>query len=91
VTVVFVVTAEVLMLNGGETEAPAATVTVDGTVVLESLLESITTAPPVGAGPLSWNEFPLISAPPTTEFLARLTANIASGNTVRVAAFVPPP
>ena len=52
-TVVDAVTALVLTVNVALV-APAATVTLDGTVATDvSLLESATCAPPDGAGPLS--------------------------------------
>jgi hypothetical protein len=53
VTDLFVVTALVVTLKLAVV-APTATVTVEGTVATDvRLLESVTTAPPVGAGPLS--------------------------------------
>ena len=51
VTVVLAVTAVVVIVKLGETVAPAATVTEDGSVVLGSLLARLTTAPAAGAGP----------------------------------------
>src|ERR1700676_5385865 len=65
VTVVDEVTALVLMVNVALV-APAATVTLEGTVAaVVSLLESVTSAPPVGAGPLSVT-VPVEEFPPVT-------------------------
>ena len=52
VTGVDVVTALVLTVNVALL-APAATVTLAGTVAVDVLLLRVTAAPPVGAGPLS--------------------------------------
>jgi len=60
-------TAEVAMVNSGETDAPAMIVTETGTVALELLLESVTTALPGGAGPVSETVFKLVDVPPTTD------------------------
>src|SRR5260370_42639673 len=64
VTGVDVVTALVLTVNVALL-APAATVTVAGTVAVDVLLERETTAPPVGAGPLSVT-VPVEGDPPAT-------------------------
>jgi hypothetical protein len=45
------VTAEVVIVNEGDTKAPPATVTDAGTTAAALLLVSVTTPPPVGAGP----------------------------------------
>ena len=62
-----VVTAVVLMVNCGDTVAPAATVTEEGGVAAGLLLESVTVAPPDGAGPLIETVFAVVEPPPTTE------------------------
>ena len=82
----FVPTAKVAVV------APAATVTVAGTVAAFALLlASVTTRPPAGAAALSVT-VPVVAAPPTTD--AGLTATVLSataGFTVRVAVFATPP
>jgi hypothetical protein len=80
-----VVTANVALV------APPATVTLDGTVAADVLsLDSDTTAPPAGAGPLSVT-VPVEEVPPTT--VDGLTATEAStGRMSKLIAFeVPPP
>jgi hypothetical protein len=65
--------------------APAATVTEAGTWATAVLLElSVTTAPPVGAGPLSVT-VPVEGLPPTTELRDRPTEERPAGVTVKVA------
>lgn len=76
-TVVDAATAFVLTINVALV-APAATVTLDGTVAtLELLLESVTTAPPEGAAPLSVTvpveEFPPVTFVGLTETEERVT------------------
>ena len=81
-----VVTANVALL------APAATVTLAGTVAADVLsLDSDTTAPPTGAGPLSVT-VPVEGLPPArwTGSPAR-EVNAGSGVTVRGAVLVTPP
>ena len=51
---------------------PVATVTLAGTWAAGLLLESVTTAPPAGAGPLSVT-VPVEAFPPSTEAGFRLT------------------
>src|SRR5205814_4922278 len=70
VTGVDVVTALVVTVNVALL-APAATVTLAGTVAVDVLLLRVTAAPPVGAGPLSVT-VPVEGDPPVT--LAGLTA-----------------
>ena len=70
VTGVDVVTALVLTVNVALL-APAATVTLAGTVAVDVLLLRVTAAPPVDAGPLSVT-VPVEGDPPVT--LAGLTA-----------------
>jgi hypothetical protein len=68
-------------------EAPAATVTFAGTVAATVLpLESVTTAPPVGALPVRVT-VPVEDVPETTLVGLTETAEIAEGLTVRVAVF----
>src|SRR5467141_1021257 len=65
VTVVDATTALVLTLNDALV-APAATVTLEGTLAaVVLLLESVTCAPPAGAGPLSVT-VPVEEFPPVT-------------------------
>jgi len=95
VTVVDATTALVLTLNDALV-APAATVTLEGTLAaVVLLLESVTCAPPVGAGPLSVT-VPVDEFPPVT--LVGLSVNEESmgagggaGVTVSVADLVAPP
>jgi hypothetical protein len=64
VTVVFAVTALVLTANVALV-APAATVTLPGTVAAALLLDSVTAAPPAGAAPLNVT-VPVDAFPPAT-------------------------
>jgi hypothetical protein len=84
VTAVLAVTAEVVMVNAGETDAPPATVTEAGTVAFELLLLSVTTAPPDGAGPLSVTVFKVVGVPPKTDAGDSVTAEGTGGRTVNV-------
>jgi len=65
VTGVDAVTALVLTVNVALL-APAATVTLAGTVAVDVLLERETAAPPVSAGPLSVTVPVEVCAPPVT-------------------------
>ena len=69
---------------------PAGTVTLEGTVAAGSLLESVTCAPPAGAGPFSVT-VPAEGLPPVT--LAGLSASeeTIGGITVTEAVCVAPP
>jgi hypothetical protein len=73
--------------------APAATVTLEGTVAAAVLLlESATTAPPAGAGPFSVTvpvEVP--SGPPMTLVGFRVSEETIGGSTVSEAVRVAPP
>src|SRR5260370_41638293 len=90
VTGVDVVTALVLTVNV-PLLAPAATVTVAGTVAVDVLLERETTAPPVGAGPLSVT-VPVEGDPPVTlvGFSVSGEGVRAGGGSVREAGVVVP-
>ena len=73
--------------------APAATVTLDGTVAEVLLLERLTVAPPLGAAPLSVT-VPVEGDPPVTVLGLRVTEVRAGldeeGMTVREAVMVTP-
>src|SRR6266850_264792 len=96
VTVVDAVTALVLTVKVALV-APAATVTLEGTLAaVVLLLESATIAPPVGAGPLSVTAPVEDCTPPTTfvgfsESEERVGAGGAAGVTVSEADLVTPP
>ena len=68
--------------------APAATVTLAGTVVLLLLSDNVTTDPPLGAGPFRVT-VPVEELPPVTVAGFRLTEASAGGLTVSVAVLVP--
>jgi hypothetical protein len=90
VTPVFTVTDLVLMVKVGETVAPGATVTDCGTVAAALLLDSLTTAPPAGAGPLMVTVLFAVGLPPKTALGERVTAETPGGIRVRVASAVTP-
>ena len=71
------------MVNAGETDAPAATVTEAGTVTPELLLPSVTTAPPDGAGPFRVTLLAVVDTPPTTEIGDNVTVETPGGDTVK--------
>jgi len=83
-----VVTVKVVLV------APAGTVTpLAGTLADGSLLERETTAPPLGAGPLSVT-VPVEGFPPATFAGLKVsedTTGMGCGDTVSVAVWVPPP
>ena len=87
---VLAVTADVAMVNGGETLLPAGTVTEGGTTALGSLLPRVMNAPPAGAGPLRVTVFEVLETPPTTVAGDNVNSDAAGGSTVSVAVFVTP-
>jgi len=90
VTGVAELTELVLMVNTGETEAPAATVTEAGTVAAALLLVSVTTAPPAGAGPLSVTVFKVVDVPPKTDDGDKVTNDGLGGCKVKLPITVTP-
>jgi len=89
VTRVVVATDEVVIVNTGETVAPAATVTVGGTPTPGSLLVKFTTIPPAGAAPLKVTLFAVVEAPPNTA-VGDSTGVATSAFTVRIADLLKP-
>ena len=84
-----VAAAEVVTVKVAEVEF-AATVTLAGTCAAAVLLlDSATTAPPAGAGPLSVT-VPTEEAPAGTEVGFRLTEVTTGGVTVKLAVWVAP-
>ena len=83
-------TALVVIVNGALV-APAGTVTLPGTVAAGLLLDSVTCAPPVGAGPSSV-AVPVELLPPVTVvgFTPSEERRTGFGFTVRVAVRVTP-
>jgi hypothetical protein len=86
-----VATELVLMVNAGDVRAPAATVTDPGTVAAPLLLDSVTTAPPEGAGPFNVTVLAVVGVPPNIDVGERVTAVGAGGCTVKVPVTVTPP
>jgi hypothetical protein len=86
---VFAVTALVVMLNAGDTEAPAEIVIDGGTVALGSLLPSPTVIPPAGAGPFKLT-VPDVETPPNTTAGDTATAETPTGISVSVALALTP-
>ena len=70
--------------------APAATVTLAGIEVAPLLSESVTCAPPAGAGPFSVT-VPVTAVPPVTIAWLRLSAAMLCGSTVTAPLRVAPP
>lgn len=90
VTDVFDLTVEVLTVNVAVAE-PAVTVTLAGTVATaELLLDSVTLAPPAGAGPLRVT-VPVEVLPPRTDVGFKVTELSVGMVTVRDAVRVVPP
>jgi hypothetical protein len=89
VTVVLLATGIVVTVNVAVV-APAGTVTLTGTVAAAVLpLDSVTTAPPDGAGPFSVT-VPVDEVPPITEVGLRVTEVREAAVTVKVADVVAP-
>jgi len=78
------------MVKAGETDAPAATVTVAGTVTDGLLLLSVTTAPPAGAAPFSVTVLAVVDTAPATVAGDSVTADTPGGTTFNVAVTVVP-
>ena len=89
------ITALVVIVNTGDTVAPAATVTDGGGAATDVLLlDSITTAPPDGAGALSVTVFRVVGFPPWIalgESVKAVTTGPDGGFTTRFAITVLPP
>ena len=85
VTRVAALTADVVMVNGGETLAPPGTVTDAGVcATLGFELRRVTTTPPAGAGAFNETVFAVVEEPPATLAGDRVRAEIPAGKTVRV-------
>src|SRR5690348_8396341 len=84
----------VVMLNDGEVVAPAAMVTLAGTVTLGLPLASATDTPPAGAGALSKTLLlPVTATPPTTDggdSVMEESVTVPAGATVKVDCMVTP-
>ena len=84
-------TATALVLTGKVAlVAPAGTVTLPATVAAELLLDSVTGAPPAGAGPFSLT-VPVELLPPVTVVGLTLSELGMGGITVSVAVWLAPP
>jgi len=86
-------TTEVLTANVALV-APAGTVTLEGTLAAPLLLESMTCAPPAGAGALSVTVPVEVCRPPTTLVgfsISEETVGSGGGVTVSVADMLTPP
>ena len=70
---------------------PAGTVTLPGTVADALLLESVTTAPPEGAGAATVTVFAVVVLPPAVEVGESATAESTGGVSVRIAVLLTPP
>ena len=79
-----------VIVKWGDTVAPAATVTEDGTVAWGSLLVRFTMMPLPVAGPVSVTRFDVVEAPPVTEAGDSVAESRAAGFTVRFAVLVTP-
>lgn len=88
VTTVDVDTAVVVIVNRALVE-PAATVTLVGVCATALLSETVTTAPPAGAGPLKVT-VPVEDLPPTTAVGLKVKELSTGGFTVSVAVCVTP-
>jgi hypothetical protein len=89
VAVVFVPTVVVLIVNEAERD-PAGTVTDAGTVAAAFVLESVTTAPPAGAGPLSVTVALAVDVPKTVVGSRTTEYGTGVGETVKFAVFDAP-
>lgn len=83
-TVVLAVTADVVIVNAGDTDAPCTTITDVGTAALGLPLVSITTTPPDGAGPFRLT-VPVVERPPLIAGSDNVTIDTASGMTDKFA------
>ena len=86
VTAVSTLTTLVVTVNVAVV-APAATVTLAGTVAARLLLDKVTTAPPAGAGPLRVT-VPVDGLPPITLVGFTVTEDIVTGSVVTISVAV---
>ena len=82
-------TSEVVIVNTGDTLAPAGTVTEAGTVTPGSLLDRFTTVA-TGATALMVTLFTVVETLPVTDVGDKLTESTFNGLTVSVAVFFAP-